>query len=83
MIIFLIPVCKFVLTFIFGFFLIIATNATISVIDYKNTYQLNADIERATLGIFTFCSLMFTFIFYYMMTFVISLVCSDWYYGKN
>jgi hypothetical protein len=82
-IIFLTPILKLILTFLLGFFFIYVIGSAFMIM--KDKYEKNKDdsFEIIIIIIYTFCWILFTFIFYYMMSFTISLVCSNWYYRTD
>lgn len=38
-------------------------------------------VEGAFIGLYALFFLFFMFLFYYMMTYTISVMCANWYYG--
>lgn len=77
------PLVKLILTFGVGIFYAYSVSAMAAIIDYNNNQnpQLDSSREAGLISLFVLFWLIFMFVFYYMMTYTISIVCANWYYG--
>lgn len=81
--VFFTPLLKLVLTFAFGVFYAYSVSAMAAIIDHRSNEVPTGDSskEAGFITLFVFFWLVFMFVFYYMMTYTISMVCANWYYG--
>ncbi len=79
--VFLTPIVKLVLTVLIGSFFAYSVNAMGAIIQNKDNRGVDSSEEKAFISLFTLFWLIFMFVFYYMMTYAVSFVCANWYYG--
>lgn len=79
--VFLSPIVKLILTTIVGFFYAFALSATVAVSNHKQSLNQDSAVEDGFIGLYALFFLVFMFLFYYMMTYTISVMCANWYYG--
>lgn len=80
-VVFVSPILKIILTSVVGIFYAYALSATVALSNDKVNRGEDNTVESAFIGLYVFFFLFFMFLFYYMMTYTISVVCANWYYG--
>ena len=85
-VVFLTPIIKVVLVFLFALFWIYSVSSIVQKGNMQDDAGQDSTMARVFSGIWVLLWLFYTFFFYYLMVFTIAVTCAFWYYnvqGKN